>query len=119
MHNVSGPLFCPRLAASQATQWGTLVPKGSSGWMLMLHFSGERRQGMEWLMLTVMAANTSAFDMYTRLGYSLDSSSPGVVEPAEECGYEILSKVRLMDSRPRDGGLRRRALGLLQREQCP
>ena len=45
-------------------------------------------------MLTVMAANTSAFDMYTRLGYTLDSSSPGVVEPAEQCGYEILSKVR-------------------------
>lgn len=45
-------------------------------------------------MLTVMTANTSAFDMYTRLGYSLDSSSPGVVEPTEECGYEILSKVR-------------------------
>lgn len=49
---------------------------------------------MEWLMLTVMTKNTSAFDMYTSLGYTLNSSSPGVVEPTEECGYEILSKVR-------------------------
>ena len=43
-------------------------------------------------MLTVMQANTSAFNMYTRLGYALDASSPGIVEPEEECGYEILSK---------------------------
>ena len=66
--------------------------------MLKVHQCGKYRQGMESLMLTVMAANTAAFEMYTRLGYSLDSSSPGVVEPAEECGYEILSKVRLREA---------------------
>ncbi len=49
---------------------------------------------MQWMMLTVLQANGAAFKLYESLRYTLDSTSPGIVEPAEECGYEIMSKAR-------------------------
>ena len=49
---------------------------------------------MQWMMLTVLQANAAAFKLYESLRYTLDSTSPGIVEPTEECGYEIMSKAR-------------------------
>jgi hypothetical protein len=49
---------------------------------------------MQWIMLTVLQANSAAFGLYEKLGFSLDSTSPGVVEPTEDSGYEIMSKAR-------------------------
>ena len=49
---------------------------------------------MQWVMLTVIQANSAAFGLYEKLGFSLDSTSPGVVEPTEASGYEIMSKAR-------------------------
>ena len=49
---------------------------------------------MQWIMLTALQANSAAFGLYEKLGFGLDSTSPGVVEPTEDSGYEIMSKAR-------------------------
>lgn len=51
-----------------------------------------RKAGLAKVMLTVFKANFAANGLYSKLGYTLDESSPGTVDPAGNHGYEILSK---------------------------
>jgi hypothetical protein len=54
-----------------------------------------RRRGMEALMLTVMDVNDAAIQLYAKLGYSTDPTSPGLedlVDGEKPPGYRILSK---------------------------
>lgn len=50
------------------------------------------KAGMEACLLTVMRDNAGARALYAKMGYVLDESSPGFDDPAEDCGYMILSK---------------------------
>jgi ribosomal protein S18 acetylase RimI-like enzyme len=51
-----------------------------------------RKQAMQWLMLTVIKANTNAMAFYQKMKYTVDDTSPSMCyEDADEC-YEILSK---------------------------
>lgn len=51
-----------------------------------------RKLEMAWILLTVLKENTGAVNFYYKLGYRLDETSPGAVDPTGEHGYEILSK---------------------------
>lgn len=53
-----------------------------------------QRMDMAWILLTVLKENTGAVNFYYKLGYRLDDSSPGAVDPMGQYGYEILSKPR-------------------------
>ncbi|KAK9829861.1 hypothetical protein WJX72_008317 [[Myrmecia] bisecta] len=66
--------------------------KGLGQFLMKLVELAARKHHMHWLMLTVMKANTAAMQLYTKLGYGIDESSPGAVDPASQAGYEILSK---------------------------
>lgn len=52
-----------------------------------------RKSGLARVMLTVFKTNAGANGLYSKLGYTLDESSPGTVDPAGNHGYEILSKL--------------------------
>ncbi len=52
-----------------------------------------RKAGLAKVMLTVFKENSAANGLYSKLGYVLDESSPGTVDPAGNHGYEILSKL--------------------------
>lgn len=74
-----------------------LVPqaqrKGLGKFMMQVLELIGAKNGMERCLLTVMKENHGARAMYSRLGYSMDESSPGFEDPTEDAGYEILSKV--------------------------
>lgn len=52
-----------------------------------------RKNGMEWVMLTVFTDNTDAMKFYERLGYEPDETSPCMQDDADGSStYEIYSK---------------------------
>ena len=52
-----------------------------------------RKNGMEWVTLTVFTANTDALKFYNRLGYEPDETSPCMQDDADGSStYEIYSK---------------------------
>lgn len=56
-----------------------------------------RKNGMQWVMLTVLKNNEAAVDFYRRrMKYDIDESSPS--ESGEERPYEILSKIVYPDA---------------------
>ncbi|GMH40092.1 hypothetical protein BSKO_07996 [Bryopsis sp. KO-2023] len=66
--------------------------KGLGRFLMQLCELMARSCGMEAMMLTVLLSNHAAVEMYKKMGYVMDETSPGVVCPLEEYGYEILRK---------------------------
>lgn len=62
------------------------------------------KYGMQCVMLTVMRSNTAAVGFYSRLGYKEHESSPGMVDPDERAGYQILFKTLPRPRRPAAAG---------------
>jgi ribosomal protein S18 acetylase RimI-like enzyme len=67
--------------------------RGVGRFLLQLAELISRKAGLTKVMLTVFTSNSTANGLYSKLGYTLDESSPGTVDPAGNHGYEILSKL--------------------------
>jgi ribosomal protein S18 acetylase RimI-like enzyme len=66
--------------------------RGVGRFLLQIAELISRKAGLAKIMLTVFIANFVANGLYSKLGYTLDESSPGTVDPVGNHGYEILSK---------------------------
>jgi len=71
----------------------TVQGRGVGRFLLQAAELISRKAGLAKIMLTVFTANSVANGLYSKLGYTLDETSPGTVDPVGNHGYEILSKL--------------------------
>lgn len=90
--------WCPVMYVYELQVEDSVQRMGLGKFLMQLLELIARRQKLEGIMLTVLHANTAAAELYRKLGYVVDESSPSVACPWEDCAYEILRKPLLARS---------------------
>eukprot|EP00803_Ostreobium_quekettii_P004259 evm.model.scf_468.12 EVM.evm.TU.scf_468.12 scf_468:71324-72010(+) len=83
---------CPVLYVYELQVEKSVQRLGVGKFVMQLMELMARRNKMDAIMLTVLNQNTAGAQLYQKLGYVVDESSPSIACPWEECGYEILRK---------------------------